>query len=92
MPSDAEMVAYAKRLPPIYRDVMAAFPAIESTRKAGYGLAFQTLAVHFANNGRGYSTLGHSPEPATAAKRRRTRYNGSYANRFHPAHRPPHVP
>ena len=55
MPTDAEMIAYAKRLPPIYREVMAAFPAIEPSRKAGYGLAFQTLAIHFANTGRGYS-------------------------------------
>ena len=49
MPSDAEMTAYAKNLPDIYRDIMAAFPAIEPGRKAGYGLAFQTLAMHFAN-------------------------------------------
>lgn len=49
MPTDDELAAYAKKLPPIYRDIMAAFPAIEPSRKAGYGLAFQTLAVHFAN-------------------------------------------
>ena len=55
MPSHAEMAAYAKTLPPIYRDVMAAFPAIEPSRKAGYGLAFQTLAVHFTNTGCGYN-------------------------------------
>ncbi len=55
MPTDAEMSAYAKRLPPIYRDIMAAFPEIEPGRKAGYGLAFQTLAMHFANNRKGYS-------------------------------------
>jgi hypothetical protein len=55
MPSDAEMIAYAKNLPPIYHDILAAFPAIEPGRKAGYGLAFQTLAVHFANTGRGHS-------------------------------------
>jgi hypothetical protein len=54
MPSDAEMAAYARSLPPIYRDIMAAFPAIEASRKAGYGLAFQTLAMHFANTKRGY--------------------------------------
>ena len=52
MPSDAEMTAYAKNLPPIYRDIMAAFPTIEPGRKAGYGLAFQTLAIHFVNNNR----------------------------------------
>lgn len=55
MPSDAQMTAYAKTLPPIYRDIMAAFSAIEPGRKAGYGLAFQTLALHFANTDREYS-------------------------------------
>ena len=55
MPTDAEMSEYAKRLPAIYRDIMAAFPEIEPGRKAGFGLAFQTLAMHFANNRKGYS-------------------------------------
>ena len=54
MPSDAQMTAYAKNLPKIYRDIMAAFPEIEPGRKAGYGLAFQTLAIHFAN-----TEIGH---------------------------------
>ena len=54
MPSDAEMKQYAENLPSIYRDIMAAFPRIEPGRKAGYGLAFQTLTMHFANTGRGY--------------------------------------
>ena len=49
MPSNAEIAAYAKKLPEIYRDIMAAFPKVEPRRKAGYGLAFQTLAMHFAN-------------------------------------------
>jgi len=61
MPSDAEMTAYAQNLPDIYRDIMAAFPAIEPRRKAGYGLAFQTLAMHFANTGSGYG-LGEVQE------------------------------
>jgi len=61
MPIDAEMAAYAKNLPDIYRDIMAAFPAIEPRRKAGYGLAFQTLAMHFANTRRGYG-LGEVQE------------------------------
>lgn len=52
MPSDAEMAAYAQQLPSIYRDVLAAFPEIEPRRKAGYGLAFQTLAMHFVNTRR----------------------------------------
>ena len=55
MPSDAEIAAYASNLPPIYRAILAAFPEIEPGRKAGYGLAFQTLAVHFANSRRGFS-------------------------------------
>ena len=54
MPSDAEMAVYAKSLPPIYHDIMAAFPVIEPGRKAGSGLAFQTLAIHFANTKRGH--------------------------------------
>ena len=33
---------------------MAAFPAIEPGRKSGYGLAFQTLAMHFVNRGEEY--------------------------------------
>jgi hypothetical protein len=49
MPTDAEIKSYANNLPQIYRDIMAAFPAIEPGRKAGYGLAFQTIAMHFAN-------------------------------------------
>ena len=61
MPSDSELTAYAKSLPPIYRDILAAFPEIEPGRKAGYGLAFQTLALHFANTRRGYS-LGEVQE------------------------------
>ena len=54
MPSDAQMAAYAAGLPAIYRDIVTAFPAIEPRRKAGYGLAFQTLAMYFANNRLGY--------------------------------------
>jgi hypothetical protein len=54
MPSDAEIAAYAKGLPPIYRDILAAYPEIEPGRKAGYGLAFQTVAMHFANTRRPY--------------------------------------
>lgn len=55
MADDAQITAYARDLPPIYRDILAAFPAIEPGRKAGYGLAFQTIAVHFANKHRSYS-------------------------------------
>jgi hypothetical protein len=52
MPSDTEIIAYAKNLPPIYHAILASFPEIEPGRKAGYGLAFQTLAIHFANKRR----------------------------------------
>lgn len=34
---------YVDSLPKIYRDIMLAFPSLEPTRKAGYGLAYQTL-------------------------------------------------
>lgn len=49
MPSQTQIASYAINLPPIYRDIMAAFPAIEPGRKSGSGLAFQTLAVYFIN-------------------------------------------
>jgi hypothetical protein len=55
MPTDAELKAYAQSLPDIYRDIMAAFPEIEPNRKAGNGLAFQTLAIYFANTRKGHS-------------------------------------
>ena len=34
---------YLRNLPPIYRDILAAFPQFNPTRKAGHGLAFQSL-------------------------------------------------
>lgn len=34
---------YVERLPEIYRDMLAAFPEFNPTRKVGYGLAFQSL-------------------------------------------------
>ena len=49
MPTDAELKQYADQLPPIYRNILAAFPEVEPRRHAGYGLAFQTLAMYFAN-------------------------------------------
>lgn len=55
MPNETDIKQYARELPSIYRDIVAAFPEIEPGRKAGYGLAFQTLAAHFANIRRGYS-------------------------------------
>ena len=52
MTNQSEINSYAKALPDIYREILAAFPAIEPGRKAGYGLAFQTLAIYFANHSR----------------------------------------
>jgi hypothetical protein len=40
MPVTAE---YVRSLPPVYRDILAAFPQFDSTRKSGYGLSFQSL-------------------------------------------------
>jgi hypothetical protein len=40
MPVTAE---YVDRLPPIYRDILAAFPRFSPTRKAGYGLSYPSL-------------------------------------------------
>lgn len=34
---------YVETLPAIYRDILAAFPAVDPSRKAGFGLAFQSL-------------------------------------------------
>ena len=34
---------YVKNLPDIYRDILAAFPRFNATRKVGYGLAYQSL-------------------------------------------------
>jgi hypothetical protein len=51
MPSDDELRNYLKGLPPIYRDIFQAFPEVDPHRKAGYGLAYQSLAVHFADRG-----------------------------------------
>ena len=61
MPTEAEVIEYAKKLPEIYRDIMAAYSEIEPGRKAGYGLAFQTLAMHFINTRRGWA-LGEVQE------------------------------
>jgi hypothetical protein len=34
---------YVKSLPDIYRDLLAAFPRFDPTRKVGYGLSLQSL-------------------------------------------------
>jgi hypothetical protein len=55
MPTDQEIAAFAKQMPAIYRDILMAFPVIDPGRKAGYGLAAQTIAMHFANTGKSHS-------------------------------------
>ena len=57
MAIDQELREYAESLPPIYREILAAFPRIEPNRKAGYGLGFQTLAADFDDRGLEF-TLG----------------------------------
>ena|SRR5262245_5711702 len=34
---------YVKSLPPIYRDLLAAFPRFDPTRKVGHGLSYPSL-------------------------------------------------
>lgn len=34
---------YVKGLPEIYRDILAAFPRFDPTRRVGYGLSYQSL-------------------------------------------------
>jgi hypothetical protein len=40
---------YVDDLPPIYRDILAVFPDAEPARKAGWGLAYQTLASRLSD-------------------------------------------
>ena len=47
MATDEQLKVYVESLPPIYQEILAAFPRIEPNRKQGYGLAFQTLAADF---------------------------------------------
>ena len=55
MPTDEQLRAYADSVPLIYREILAAFPRIEPSRRQGYGLAFQTLAADFENRGLTFS-------------------------------------
>ena len=48
---------YAEGLPEIYREILAAFPRFMPTRKAGFGLGFQSLAADFESRGLKY-TMG----------------------------------
>ena len=49
MATDEQMESYANSLPPIYREILAAFPRLDPSPKQGYGLAFQTLAAMIGN-------------------------------------------
>lgn len=54
MPSDAEMTAYAKELPDIFRDIRGPFPT--SSRAERWAMVWNANpAMHFANTRRGYS-------------------------------------
>lgn len=39
MPTDEQLREYVGQLPPIYRDILAAYPELNPARKAGQGLA-----------------------------------------------------
>ena len=54
MPTREQLEHYAEQLSPIYREIMAAFPRIEPTRKRGYGLAIQTISMRFSNEGKSF--------------------------------------
>ena len=54
MPIDDQ---YVQNLPDIYRDVLAAYPRFNSTRKAGDGLVYQSLYSALVEERKGY-TLG----------------------------------
>ena len=60
MATEEELRHYAESLPPIYREILGAFPRLEPSRKQGYGLAFQTLAVDFERPSKRDSTLARS--------------------------------
>lgn len=38
---------YVNSLPQVYRDILAAFPQFDPTRKSGYGLSYQSLYSAF---------------------------------------------
>jgi hypothetical protein len=56
---------YVDSLPPIYRDILAAFPEIAPARKVGEGLTFQTL----------FARLREAARPRTQRDTRRTAWS-----------------
>jgi hypothetical protein len=55
MATAEEVHEYVESLPPIYREILRAFPRIQPNRKAGYGLGFQTLAADFERERLGFA-------------------------------------
>ncbi len=55
MATEEQLQSYADTLPPIYREILAAFPRIEPHRRQGQALAFQTLAADFEEQKKGIS-------------------------------------
>lgn len=45
---------YLESIPPIYRDVLTAFPRVDPARKKGYGLAIQTIYTGLENANKHY--------------------------------------
>ncbi len=45
MATDEQLKSYTESLPPIYREILAAFPRIAPSRGPGYGQTYQTLEV-----------------------------------------------
>lgn len=52
---------YLDQIPPIYLDVLAAYPRIDPVRKKGYGLAVSTIYANLENEKKPY-TLGEVRE------------------------------
>lgn len=46
---------YLETIPPIYRDVLAAYPRINPSRKKGNGLAVSTIYANLENEQKSYS-------------------------------------
>jgi hypothetical protein len=55
MASEDQLRTYVDALPPIYKEILSAFPRIEPSRRQGDGLAFQTIAADFENLHKPYS-------------------------------------
>lgn len=56
MPTPEQIREYVNQLPPIYRDILAAFPEIAPDRSAGDGFSTSLLLVYLGGRGRSYST------------------------------------